>query len=134
MIGNSPCCCFPWNCCYWWWASCWYFFTPIGVLFILIYSWVDYSEATYGKYEYPQWAAALGWLMTISVVLGIFITGIVMIIIKVVRGVSRLSILCCVIVGAEVGNARYMMSSCFGLYTGACQGTVPTIPLLGTCS
>lgn len=86
MIGNNPCCCFPWNCCYWWWASMWYFFTPIGVVFILIYSWVDYSEVTYGDYVYPQWAAALGWLMTIAVVAGIVVTGLAMLIAQCVKG------------------------------------------------
>ncbi|KAK2151064.1 hypothetical protein LSH36_377g03025 [Paralvinella palmiformis] len=86
MIGNNPCCCFPWNCCYYWWAACWYFFTPVGVVFILIYSWVDYSEVTYGDYVYPQWAAGLGWLMTLAVVCGIFVTGFGLIIRQCVRG------------------------------------------------
>jgi len=88
MIGNRPCCCLPWTCCSYWWGAMWYFFTPIGVLFILIYSWVDYSEVTYGSYVYPTWAAALGWLMTISVVAGIVVTGLVLIIMQYVRGES----------------------------------------------
>jgi hypothetical protein len=56
--------------------------------FILIYSWVDYSEVTYGGYVYPKWAAALGWLMTIAVVAGIFVTAAVMLIVQAVKRVS----------------------------------------------
>lgn len=86
MVGNNPCCCFPWNCCSYWWAACWYFFTPVGVVFILIYSWVDYSEVKYGNYVYPQWAAALGWMMTLAVISGIVITGLGLIIKQLCKG------------------------------------------------
>ena len=61
---------------------------PFLFQFILIYSWVDYSEVTYGDYVYPQWAAGLGWLMTLAVVCGIFVTGFGLIIRQCVRGVS----------------------------------------------
>jgi len=77
MIGNTPCCCFPWNACYPWWGACYYVLTPVGVLFILIYSFIQYNEVTYGDYIYPSWATALGWLMTIVVVLGIVVTAII---------------------------------------------------------
>lgn len=79
MIGNTPCCCVPWNICFPWWGLCWYLLTPLGVLFILLFSWVDYSPAKYGSYEYPMWADSLGWLMTLAVVVSIFITGGIMV-------------------------------------------------------
>merc|ERR1711976_189679 len=83
MIGNTPCCCFPWNCCYWWWAIMWYFLTPAGVLFILVYSWIDYNRASYGDYTYPTWGDALGWLMPVAVIVGIFATMIIMVVVRV---------------------------------------------------
>ncbi|ELU04638.1 hypothetical protein CAPTEDRAFT_155040 [Capitella teleta] len=73
MIGNCGCPCLPWKICSYWWGVCWYFFTPVGVIFVLIYSWVDYKEVTYNEYIYPAWGAALGWLMTFLVILGIFL-------------------------------------------------------------
>lgn len=45
--------------------------------FILIYSFIDYNEVTYGDYKYPGWAESLGWLMTICVILGIIVTAVV---------------------------------------------------------
>ena len=46
----------------------------LGVLFILIFSWYDYEPATSGSYTYPTWGDALGWIMTMCVIAGIFIT------------------------------------------------------------
>ena len=40
--------------------------TPIQV--IMIFAWVKYSRVTYGSYVYPRWAEALGWMMTMFVV------------------------------------------------------------------
>ena len=40
---------------------------------MLVFSWVDYSPATYGDYEYPEWADAIGWVMTLAAVVPIFI-------------------------------------------------------------
>ncbi|ELT90268.1 hypothetical protein CAPTEDRAFT_225103 [Capitella teleta] len=88
MIGNSPCCCVPWDFCWWWWSLMWAGVTPLGVLFILGYSWYDYSPASYGKYLYPEWGDALGWLMTIAVIVGIFSTMIVMCICQCHKGKS----------------------------------------------
>ena len=31
--------------------------------FIFIFMFVDYRPSTYGDYEYPGWADAMGWLM-----------------------------------------------------------------------
>jgi len=78
MIGHQSC--WNWDCFYLWWAVCWFFFTPAGVLFILIFSWYDYKEVTYGDYEYPMWAAGIGWVLTLVVVAGIFITSFALVI------------------------------------------------------
>ena len=42
----------------------------------MIFSWYDYKPATYGSYEYPTWGDAIGWIMTLVVILGIIITSI----------------------------------------------------------
>ncbi|ELU11417.1 hypothetical protein CAPTEDRAFT_171223 [Capitella teleta] len=73
MIGDCGCACLPWKLCSYWWRVCWCCFTPIGLIFVLIYSWVDYKEVSYRDYAYPAWGAALGWMMTFLVILGIFI-------------------------------------------------------------
>ena len=40
--------------------------------FIIIFSWADYSGATYGtEYVFPPWANALGWLMALCSVIWI---------------------------------------------------------------
>lgn len=31
---------------------------------ILLFAWIDYSPVQYGSYSYPEWAEALGWLMS----------------------------------------------------------------------
>jgi len=36
-----------------------------------MFTWVDYSPARYGAYVYPVWADAVGWLMSLSVVVWI---------------------------------------------------------------
>jgi len=78
MIGSQSC--WNWDVFYLWWALNWFCITPLGVLFILIFSWVDYSEVMYGDYEYPQWAAGIGWVLTFLVISGIVVTAIVLVI------------------------------------------------------
>ena len=82
MLGaNANKNCWNWDCFSWWWATCWFFLTPISVLFVLIFSWSDYSPIAYGKDDlYPQWAQALGICLTMSVLMGIIVTGIVLIV------------------------------------------------------
>jgi len=75
MLGSDNC--WNWDCFYYWWALNWFIITPGGVLFILIFSWVDYSEVTYGEYEYPTWAAGVGWVLTLLVVSGVIVTAII---------------------------------------------------------
>merc|ERR1712004_163610 len=78
MLGPNGCGCFPWNICYPWWMICWAFFTPVGVLFVLIFSWVDYAPLTDGAYVYPDWANSLGWCMTLTVIVCIVVTPLVL--------------------------------------------------------
>jgi solute carrier family 6 amino acid transporter-like protein 5/7/9/14 len=69
-----------------WWGINWYLFTPIGVIFVLIFSWIDYTRPTYDNYVYPRNAEALGWLMTIVVITGLVATPIILMIMKLRKG------------------------------------------------
>lgn len=94
MLGNSGCFgSLPWECCKYWWLLNWAVLTPIGVLFIMIFSWVKYEKATWGSYVYPDWAQALGWLMTLAVVAGIIITPIFVAIFSIRQGKSLRSLI-----------------------------------------
>ncbi|XP_013387884.1 sodium- and chloride-dependent glycine transporter 1 isoform X2 [Lingula anatina] len=55
MIGKKPSL---------YWRALWQFVTPVIIMFILVFSWVDYSPAYYDQYEYPFWANLLGGAMT----------------------------------------------------------------------
>ena len=41
--------------------------------FVMVFSWIDYQRVD----KLPKWADALGWLMTLSVILAIIVTAIV---------------------------------------------------------
>ena len=43
---------------------------------ILVFSFVNYEPASYGKYIYPLWADSVGWLLTMSSVIPIFVVAI----------------------------------------------------------
>jgi solute carrier family 6 amino acid transporter-like protein 5/7/9/14 len=85
MIQGS-CSGFTWKGFSFWWGINWFLFTPIGVIFVLIFSWIDYSRPTYDTYVYPRNAEALGWLMTIVVIMGLVCTPIILIIINLRKG------------------------------------------------
>ncbi|XP_060590649.1 sodium- and chloride-dependent glycine transporter 1-like [Ruditapes philippinarum] len=55
------------------WKVTWMATAPIGITFILIFAWIDYTSVTYGDYVYPGWVDAVGWLLALSSV--IFIPG-----------------------------------------------------------
>ena len=38
---------------------------------VMIFTWVDYTPSEYNDYEFPVWADALGWMMTMSSVAAI---------------------------------------------------------------
>ncbi|XP_041363449.1 sodium- and chloride-dependent GABA transporter 2-like [Gigantopelta aegis] len=75
MVGQKVCGVFPWAMWKYWWVACWGVLTPVIVTGVMVFSWVDYQRLD----GYPDWADVLGWLMTFSVVLAIFIPGIVLI-------------------------------------------------------
>lgn len=52
-----------------WWKICWLVISPAGMVFILIFSFADYSPVMYDKYVYPLWAEVLGWLLSLSSVM-----------------------------------------------------------------
>lgn len=76
MIGLKVCGCLPWVVFKYWWALCWMLITPGVIVFVTLFSWIDYQR----KDSLPEWSDALGWLMTLSVILGIFITAIIKIV------------------------------------------------------
>ena len=41
--------------------------------FIFVFTFVDYEPSTYGKYQYPGWADAVGWILACVVIAPIFI-------------------------------------------------------------
>jgi len=77
MVGTKVCGFMPWVVWKWWWAVCWCVLTPIGVTFILIFSWVDYTRIE----RLPHWADAIGWIITMTVIVAIFGTMIVLLVI-----------------------------------------------------
>ncbi|XP_060688335.1 sodium- and chloride-dependent neutral and basic amino acid transporter B(0+)-like [Hemiscyllium ocellatum] len=48
-----------------WWRVCWFFITPCLMAVIFIWSLATFTPPTYGLVEYPGWATALGWCMTV---------------------------------------------------------------------
>lgn len=44
--------------------------------FVLLFDWVNFETLKYGKYEYPFWANAIGWFISVYVVLPIPIVAI----------------------------------------------------------
>ncbi|CAD5119546.1 DgyrCDS8146 [Dimorphilus gyrociliatus] len=57
MIGYYPC---------FWWKICWSFLTPAICMGVFIFRLASYTPIKYGKYEYPTWGEAVGWLMALS--------------------------------------------------------------------
>ncbi len=40
---------------------CWYFVSPVFILIIWIFNWIQYTPVTYGKYNYSTGAVLFGW-------------------------------------------------------------------------
>jgi len=55
---------YPYPRLFWKWA--WKLVSPLIVMFILVFTWVDYNGNSYGDYQFPAWANTLGWLITFS--------------------------------------------------------------------
>ncbi|CAH3167400.1 unnamed protein product, partial [Pocillopora meandrina] len=47
-----------------WIGWCWCFFAPSFCAFIFIFNLITYQPMSYGKYVYPGWGQAFGWLLT----------------------------------------------------------------------
>uniref|UniRef100_A0A0P4VUH0 Transporter n=1 Tax=Scylla olivacea TaxID=85551 RepID=A0A0P4VUH0_SCYOL len=48
------------------WKYVWKFVMPLVVVLILIFTWLDFTPARYGDYEFPFWANAIGWALSFS--------------------------------------------------------------------
>ena len=58
--------------CYWYWNVCWLFISPALLLALIFISWIQYKPLQTDNYIFPTWSNVIGWLMTASVLLGIF--------------------------------------------------------------
>ncbi|XP_071126480.1 sodium- and chloride-dependent glycine transporter 2-like isoform X1 [Mytilus edulis] len=54
MIGRKPCI---------WWSICWKFITPVILVMMLVFNMTQITPVSYGTYQYPQWAIAVGWII-----------------------------------------------------------------------
>ncbi|XP_052805874.1 sodium- and chloride-dependent glycine transporter 1-like [Mya arenaria] len=53
------------------WAWSWKIIAPAALLFILIFTWVDFKPTKYRDEVFPGWADGLGWLISLSSILAI---------------------------------------------------------------
>ncbi|RUS80653.1 hypothetical protein EGW08_011603 [Elysia chlorotica] len=53
------------------WKVTWCALSPLTILFIFIFMFVDYKRSTYDDYTYPVWADVLGWGFCLASVLAI---------------------------------------------------------------
>lgn len=51
---------------YKWWRVAWKFFTPLLLVSLVVFSCVDYTPVSYRNYVFPEWANALGWLVSMT--------------------------------------------------------------------
>ncbi|CAL1540559.1 unnamed protein product [Lymnaea stagnalis] len=65
------------------WSISWSFVTPIALLIILIFTWVDFHPTSYGDYMFPVWAEGIGIIITLTSVLAIPVVAFY----KVIKGV-----------------------------------------------
>ncbi|XP_049540198.1 sodium- and chloride-dependent glycine transporter 1-like [Anopheles darlingi] len=60
MIGKrSP-------CFHRFWTIIWKYVTPVTLLFILCFNWLQYKPIAYGRYLYPDWAELIGWIIALA--------------------------------------------------------------------
>lgn len=62
MLGRKP---------HMWWKIMWKGVTPAFLVFIMVFTWIDYQPSSYGDYNYPAWADVLGWMITMTSVAAI---------------------------------------------------------------
>ncbi|XP_014681693.1 PREDICTED: sodium- and chloride-dependent glycine transporter 1-like [Priapulus caudatus] len=51
---------------YWYWKIVWKFVTPVVIMAIMMFTWMDFSPLEYGAYDYPPWADGLGWALSFT--------------------------------------------------------------------
>ncbi|XP_001654776.2 sodium- and chloride-dependent glycine transporter 2 [Aedes aegypti] len=61
-------------CFHYFWTIAWKFVTPITLLFILCFNWIQYKPVSYGKYVYPDWADIVGWIIGLLPMMVIVVT------------------------------------------------------------
>ncbi|XP_076352499.1 sodium- and chloride-dependent glycine transporter 1-like [Tachypleus tridentatus] len=49
---------------YQYWRSIWKVVTPLSIVGVLVFSWIDLHPTEYGSYVYPDWATAVGWIVS----------------------------------------------------------------------
>ncbi|XP_064650709.1 sodium- and chloride-dependent glycine transporter 1-like isoform X4 [Lineus longissimus] len=54
-----------------WWKIMWKFVTPLILVFIIIFTWIDFKPSKYGTHVFPAWADAIGWVITLASLLPI---------------------------------------------------------------
>lgn len=58
------------------WSCMWRYVTPVVLIFILFFNWVEYKPASYGTYIYPVIYNAIGWFLGLLPVIVIIVTAI----------------------------------------------------------
>ncbi|XP_059162593.1 sodium-dependent proline transporter-like [Physella acuta] len=53
------------------WKVTWCVLSPLTIVFIFIFMFIDYKGTKYDTYTYPGWADAMGWLMTFTCIISI---------------------------------------------------------------
>ncbi|KAK2180985.1 hypothetical protein NP493_418g00000 [Ridgeia piscesae] len=49
-----------------WWKIMWKYVTPLILVFIMVFTWVDFVPSSYGEYTFPLWAEVVGWIMSMT--------------------------------------------------------------------
>ncbi|XP_013399591.1 sodium- and chloride-dependent glycine transporter 1 [Lingula anatina] len=62
------------------WKYLWQYITPCVLLFIMFFTWYDFTPSSYRDYVFPVWADVLGWMVSLTSPLMIPIVATVMII------------------------------------------------------
>ncbi|KAJ8301431.1 hypothetical protein KUTeg_020418 [Tegillarca granosa] len=62
-----------------WWLVCWLGISPLTLVVIFVFTFIDYQPSSYGDYNYSTWADALGWVMAVLCIIAIPITMLYMI-------------------------------------------------------
>ncbi|XP_071786818.1 sodium- and chloride-dependent glycine transporter 1-like [Asterias amurensis] len=58
------------------WRLCWMLFSPLVLLFIIVFAFFDYHSPVVGDYTFPSWADGVGWCLVSFSIFFIFTYGI----------------------------------------------------------